>query len=530
MKKSFLQLLTFALVFLIGGMSVSFAQVNESPGYQKKTSRNAQSNITYLNAYIYQPDVEKCLISSVIFDIRDINGTPVPDAIVSFNGVENTPGDYIFEGIGKGMYYYSIIKEGYERINDELMVTLESSEQTVGITLLIETFTIAFNILDTDGNAVSDAVVTFNNLENNTGDYVFSEVEAGNYAYKIEKEWYFPIEGEVEVANDTTINITLVAQQFTITFIILDAIGNEISDAFVTFNGQQNNAGDYIFDGIKAGNYEYSVKKAGYFTFEGVHQVAGDSTLIVNLAVETFTVAFKIMDKHENDISDAVISFNGIKNEAGDYVFEGIKAGTYDYLVERTGYLPMDGQHTVTRDTTIRITLSKESYIVTFNIVDVHDFAIPNAVITFNGVKNTAGLYIFEGIKAGTYSYKVEKEAYKSFEGQADVVNQDLIIKVALPDSTTATTNLLNEQWIKIIPNPNTGKFTIEFHGNAAEKMICVTVLDPTGKVVFRTEQNSQEASFTKEFDLSFLSGGIYFIRLQDSHRTEVEKLIINQK
>jgi len=530
MKKSFLQFLTFALIFLIGGMSMTFSQVREGSQYQKKHPRNAQSTITYLNSYIQQPDVEECLISSVIFDIRDINGNAVPDAIITFNGVENTPGDYIFDGIGKGTYHYSVIKEGYERINEELMVTLESSEQTVSITLLIETFTVAFNIVDADGNAVPDAVVTFNSVENNVGDYVFNGIEAGNYEYKVEKEWYFALEGQATITKDTTLNITLAARQFTISFIIQDADGTEIPDAFVTFNGQQNNAGDYVFEGIKAGNYDYLVEKAGFFTFEGEHQVTGDTTLKVNLTVETFTVSFRILDKYENGITDAVVSFNGIKNEAGDYIFESILAGTYDYLVERTGYISVEGQHTVTRDTTLLITLSKERFIVSFNIVDIHDISVSSAVITFNGVKNNGGIYIFEGIEAGTYDYKVEKEGYKSFEGQAEVINQDLIIKVTLPDSTTATSNLHYEQWVKIIPNPNMGKFTVEVNGNLAEKMLWLTVIDPTGKVVFRTEQISQEASFTKEFDLSFLSAGIYFIRVQGNQRTEVRKLIIHQK
>ena len=215
-------------------------------------------------------------------------------------------------------------------------------------------------------------------------------------------------------------------------------------------------------------------------------------------------------------------------NDAGNYIFESIKAGTYEYKVQKVGYLTLDGQQSISGDTTIKVTLIAETFTVIFKIADVNDAGILDAQITFDNKKNSAGDYTFMGIKAGTYNYKVEKAGFIPVEGQAEVIDQNLTISVILPDSTSTTTNLLSEQCISLLPNPNTGRFILELSLRPSNSKIWLTVLDPTGRVVHRVQENSQGEIFTKELDLSFLSSGFYYIHVQDNQRTGVKKLIIN--
>ena len=85
---------------------------------------------------------------------------------------------------------------------------------------------------------------------------------------------------------------------FTVTFDVKDEQDNAIADAAVTFDGEAYSAGEYVFEEVLAGNYEYSVEKAGFYTRNGNFSVSGnDLTVSIILvavddnAVTTFPFA-----------------------------------------------------------------------------------------------------------------------------------------------------------------------------------------------------------------------------------------------
>ncbi len=65
-----------------------------------------------------------------------------------------------------------------------------------------ETFTVTFVIEDEDGDQINNAVVTFNNIENTEGDYVFENVEPGTYSYIVSADGYKEADGRIEVMDD----------------------------------------------------------------------------------------------------------------------------------------------------------------------------------------------------------------------------------------------------------------------------------------------------------------------------------------
>lgn len=75
--------------------------------------------------------------------------------------------------------------------------------------------------------------------------------------------------------------------------------------------------------------YEFVVKDK-----EG-QEGSADYTLFV---IEAYNLTFIVKDGFNNPINDAVITFNGITNDAGIYIFEYIEPGTYEYEVVREGY------------------------------------------------------------------------------------------------------------------------------------------------------------------------------------------------
>lgn len=67
---------------------------------------------------------------------------------------------------------------------------------------------VIFDISDEMGNAIDDAIVTFNGIENEPGNYVF-EVEAGTYAYHITKSCFLDTQGELVVFDNMLAEIVL---------------------------------------------------------------------------------------------------------------------------------------------------------------------------------------------------------------------------------------------------------------------------------------------------------------------------------
>src|SRR5690606_22820627 len=76
---------------------------------------------------------------------------------------------------------------------------------------------------------------------------------------------------------------------------------------------------------------------------------------------------------------------------------------------------------------------------------------------------------------------------------------------------------------IPIHPNPSKGLFNI--HGNNLTEELIITLYNSNGKLVHH--QINVENDFLETVDLSSLSKGMYFIKLQSGESMEMRKLII---
>jgi hypothetical protein len=143
----------------------------------------------------------------------------------------------------------------------------------------------------------NDAVVTLGGVTNESGDYQF-QMPVGNYTYFVTKEGYLTVTGTVNVVDeDIFINVPMVAgtnPTFTVTFAIVDGDSNPITDAVVTLNDTEANAGEYVFADLEPGMYSYSVAKDGFVAVTGTVAVTNANVevpvvlLIDNVAPNTF--------------------------------------------------------------------------------------------------------------------------------------------------------------------------------------------------------------------------------------------------
>ena len=84
----------------------------------------------------------------------------------------------------------------------------------------------------------------------------------------------------------------------------------------------------------------------------------------------------------------------------------------------------------------------------------------------------------------------------------------------------------LMESMIKIIPNPNTGKFEISFELNY-KKNITLRILNLSGQLVYIEVIDAGESTSMKQIDLTALAKGIYHLQVITEDFVFNNKMII---
>ena len=71
-------------------------------------------------------------------------------------------------------------------------------------------YSVTFDLSDNEANPISNAIITLGSITNEEGNYIFSNLEAGQYTYSITAPGYHPASGTIElIDNDLFIDIVL---------------------------------------------------------------------------------------------------------------------------------------------------------------------------------------------------------------------------------------------------------------------------------------------------------------------------------
>ncbi len=76
-------------------------------------------------------------------------------------------------------------------------------------TILQETFTVSFLVFDLDGMEIPGAQITFDGMTYEGGQYLIENIPEGTYHYLVEKQDYEPVEGHIDLSEDTSIEVFL---------------------------------------------------------------------------------------------------------------------------------------------------------------------------------------------------------------------------------------------------------------------------------------------------------------------------------
>jgi len=200
-------------------------------------------------------------------------------------------------------------------------------------------------------------------------------------------------------------------------------------------------------------------------------------------------------------------SFSG---EQGAVVFFGLLAG------EHYGQFPVVIEDArISNPYDIDILSEKEDGVVsvtpapvtlTFEVVDEHDEAIEDAVVTLDEEEADPGAYVFAGLTSGTYTYIIEREGYFPSEGEVELADEDVELQVVLETDDTAVVDA-EKLVLEVFPNPAGSRLTVS---SAGVRINEIRLLDVGGKLVYEATLHDH----LHNIDVSGLRSGIYMLQV----------------
>ena len=204
---------------------------------------------------------------------------------------ENVDIDVIFnaEGIEIGTHTANILVANNAEGNITIPVTMN---------VVAPEFDVTFMVSDTDGNPITDAVVTLDGVANAAGDYVFHEIGIGSYDYTVTHDDHLDASGGVMVVDqDVTVQVTMIpddADTSILTVDIEDEFNEPVENAYFELDGFgsffSDDQGEIVIT-VVDGDYDYTVSKHGMVSLTDEVTIAGDHTLSIVLVYLRYDVA-----------------------------------------------------------------------------------------------------------------------------------------------------------------------------------------------------------------------------------------------
>jgi hypothetical protein len=151
---------------------------------------------------------------TVTFIIKNNQQVNIEGAVVSLNGdteTTNHNGEAIFYEVQPGIYDYTVEATTYITYEGNIVV---DEDKIITINLQPENplYTVTFYVYNKDEEPVESVTVTFNSevsVTDEGGKAYFSDIEEGNYSYRIEADGYHQQENDIYIDADELINIYL---------------------------------------------------------------------------------------------------------------------------------------------------------------------------------------------------------------------------------------------------------------------------------------------------------------------------------
>ncbi len=463
---------------------------------------------------------------NVTFDVVDESTNPITDAVVLFDGVKYDEGEYLIEDVLPGIYNYSVSKDGYITVFDELeVVDQDITENVVLHEGEDDEYTVTFYVSH-DGNPVEGAEITFDEEEYTTnidGEVEIEDVVASFYSYRVEKEGYNTVEDNVIVNDDISINVVLESETYIVTFDIVDNEDDPVLNAVVTLNEVSNALGDYVFENIEPGTHQYSVSADGF------HEENGE--VIISDTDITEKVILSLVEEYYSLTIIAEPEDGGSVEGGGEYLEneEVQVTASENEGFEFINWTDIEGDF-ISNDDSFNFIMPAENttLVANFEEVEYESYMLILNSEPYNGGKlNGGGIYY----EHSEQTVKAEPNRGFEFIHWKDLfgnsISSDSIFEYQMPSFDVTLTAVFSEEKVSadehsihnelaLYPNPASSKITVS--SNIEIKNI--KIIDVSGQVVSDKEVNDSYI----ELNVSEIRTGFYFMQI------ETVKGVVNER
>ena len=213
--------------------------------------------------------------------------------------------------------------------------------------------------------------------------------EQGTYDYPIgetvtltasaDEDWIFQhwlINGNIITSNPYNIEIT---EDVTVQAVFNETLSEFLLTINVSGEGTVDvNDNEYTQPLIFAEGSQVTLEafgNLGFFFVEWEGDLTGDEnpvtitmdddkTITAVFLPEDYTVTFTVKDEDDQDIADAIVTFDGTVYPAGDYTIENLISGSYDWQVEKEGFITETGTIDVDGDEEITVILISNTFVL----------------------------------------------------------------------------------------------------------------------------------------------------------------------
>ncbi len=366
-------------------------------------------------------------------------------------------------------------------------------------------YNVTFLVTDEQNLPIENATVSLQNhgflTTNSQGKVVFSNIEPDTLYFSAEKEGYNTLSHYIIVSNfDVIDTISLSRKMYSVTFFVKDSLDNLIDSALVTlenngFHYTENN-GIAVFENVTPDSLNFTVEKLGFYKFENF-VVVKDSDVVeeISLRIKTHNVTFVVKNLDNQPINDVLVSFGNYEslftNKNGTAIFSNIIENLeISYQLTKDGYRTLVGTCDIRKDTILYLQIEKAGYNVTFDVKDVDNQPLADAIVTlgeFSDTTDNTGKVVFRNVLPAKMGYLVTKNGFISNSDSITISNSDISETVILREGYRVTFEVFDSE-------------------NKAISGVLVTLgtfgsdsTDATGKAVFENVKPASNLSFTAQ-------------------------------
>ncbi len=422
-------------------------------------------------------DVSMLRVFQAVFDVTDINGNAVTNAVISINNQSFDPGQFTVGDLETGTYPFTVEADGYNSYAGQLEITNEDVVVNVVLEPGSDVHNVHFDVKDEHGNPIVDAVITLNGFTYEPGHYLFEGMPTGVYSYVVSAHCFAPIEG----------NFSLTNQALALEIVLHTLIGDANGDGVVN-----------VLDVIAAVSH-FIGQNVDMFCFDNA-DVNGDAVVnildvigIINIFTEGKMNAFPGLKS-----SDAHIF---LRNNTVMLESDGTLAGLQ---LELTGTGMQMSNVTLTLPNHL-LEYAIEGETITAIIYSYNNTPLPKGKIELLSLGSDANVTGWGDVLAGN-------------------LNADQVQVVTHDDDATAITNVPFDSNVEIYPNPAGEKVSLSFY-NPGDNAV-VTLMNTSGQRIKSIHPGNESGLITLDINLNGISPGVYLLQV-DNGNVSTHKLII---